>query len=71
MIVLIKKKRFLWVKKLCVCIYVLPKFGKYRYHYIIQTKFVAYREGKTLKSACNLSQLFLQRNTPLEVEIFR
>ena len=35
------------------------------------TKFVAYREGYTFKSACNLSQLFLQRNTPLEVEIFR
>ena len=57
-------------KRLCVCIYVLPKLSKYRYHYIILTKFVAYREGKTLKSACKLSQLFLQRNTTLEVEIF-
>ena len=58
-------------KAVCIYIYLLPKFGKYRYHYIILTKFVAYREGKTLKSACNLSQLFLQRNTPLEVETFR
>ena len=58
-------------KAVCMYIYFLLKLGKYRYHYIILTKFVAYREGKTLKSACKLSQLFLQRNTTLEVEIFR
>ena len=35
-----------------MCTYVLPKLRKYRYHYIIMTRFVTYRERRTFKSAC-------------------
>ena len=27
-----------------ICMYALPKLGKYRYHYIMLTRFLTYRE---------------------------